>query len=249
MDEKNYRQTGRRRGHIWTGLFLLTIGAVLLLDQFGFPFPDWLFNWHVLLILFGLFLGFKKGFRGGGWIIMILVGGFFLMQDFFPGIRIQRYMWPAILIGVGLLILVRPHRKIRRSWCMEEEPGKNDYKSVRDQEVHSSEDFLDTTSLFSGVHRKVVSKNFKGGDVTNVMGGTEINLSQADIQGTVVLEITQVMGGTKLIVPPHWEVRSEITAILAGYEDKREHVTAANPDKVLVLHGTSLLGGIELKSY
>jgi predicted membrane protein len=67
------------------------------------------------------------------------------------------------------------------------------------------------------VHKKIVSKNFQGGDdLVTMMGGTEIDLSQADFTGMIRLDITQIMGGTKIIVPPHWEVRSEVTAIFAG---------------------------------
>ena len=95
----------------------------------------------------------------------------------------------------------------------------------------------------------MVSKNFKGGDVTTVLGGSEIDLSQADFNGTVRLEVTQVLGGTKVIVPPHWEVRSEITAVFAGFEDKRQQPAITNPNKILIINGTSILGGIELKNF
>ena len=37
-----------------------------------------------------------------------------------------------------------------------------------------------------------------------MFGGAEINFMQADIQGRVELEVNQVFGGTKLIVPAHW---------------------------------------------
>ena len=81
------------------------------------------------------------------------------------------------------------------------------------------------------------------------MGGSEINLSQADINGTVVIDITQIMGGTKLIVPPNWEIRSNITSVFGNVEDKRQKERIMNPEKVLVIDGTSLFGGIEIKNY
>ena len=117
------------------------------------------------------------------------------------------------------------------------------------QEGYSSEDFIDSTSIFGGVHKKIVSKTFKGGDVVTMMGGTEIDLSQADFTGMIRLDITQIMGGTKIIVPPHWEVRSEVTAVFAGFEDKRQQPAILNPEKVLVIDGTSIFGGIELKNF
>jgi len=53
----------------------------------------------------------------------------------------------------------------------------------------------------------------------------------------------------KIIVPAHWEVRSEVTAMFAGFEDKRQQPAITNPDKVLILDGTSIFGGIELKNF
>jgi len=85
--------------------------------------------------------------------------------------------------------------------------------------------------------------------MTIFMGGAELNLAQADINGTVTLDITQVMGGTKLIVPPHWEIRSNLTSVFGSIEDKRQQDKVANPDKVLVLDGTSIFGGIEIRNY
>src|SRR5882757_1490189 len=105
MDERDERQEvrGRRSGRIGAGLLLLLIGGVLLLDQMNFPLPDWLFNWHVLLIVVGLFLGLRHNFRGGAWLIMMVVGGFFILQDYYPDTHIHRFIWPAVLILVGLM--------------------------------------------------------------------------------------------------------------------------------------------------
>jgi hypothetical protein len=96
----------------------------------------------------------------------------------------------------------------------------------------------------------VVSKNFKGGEIVAVFGGAEIDFSHADIQGVVKLEATNILGGTKLIVPPTWDVQSEMVAILGGVEDKRRiQPEMIDRNKRLVLMGTALLGGLEVKSY
>jgi hypothetical protein len=82
------------------------------------------------------------------------------------------------------------------------------------------------------------------------MGGAEYNLSQADITGPVSIEIIQVFGGTKLVVPPHWEIRTEAVAVFAGIEDKRPAQPGTfDPSKVLILKGTTVFGGIEIRSY
>ncbi len=255
MDEKETdrktsepQKIGRGGGRVLTGFFLVVIGAVLLLDQMGFYFPSWLLSWQFLMIVIGIFLGFKHGFRGFGWLVLILVGGAFLFEDNFPGIPIHRF-WPLIMIVIGLMIIMRPRGRDHQHWRWEEYAKNKNYACRSGQETYISEDYIDSTTIFGGVHKRILSKNFKGGDVTSIMGGTEINLSQADFTGVVVLDVTQVMGGTKLIVPPHWEIRSEINAIFAGFEDKRQQATVNNPDKILILRGTSIFGGIEIKNY
>jgi predicted membrane protein len=258
MTDEKEKYHGRAAGRIGAGLFLLLIGGLLLLYQMGFPLPDWLFNWHALLIAIGLFLGIRHGFRGGAWLILILVGGFFMIQDNFPMIPLHRFLWPSVLIFVGLLVML-PRRRPRWGHEWKEEFGpdrwKDKYRSrytqtfASSKEGYSSEDYIDSTAIFGGVHKKIVSKNFKGGDVTSIMGGTELDLTQADFTGIVRLDVTQVMGGTKIIVPPHWEVRTEVTAMFAGFEDKRQQPAVTNPEKVLILDGTSFFGGIELRNF
>lgn len=257
MDERN---TGRGYGRVWAGLFLLAVGGLLLLDQMGFPFPDWLFTWPVLLIALGLFTGLRHGFRSGIWLILVLIGGFFLMDDYFPHIPLHRFIWPAVLIFVGLIIIISPRRRFRPDWKEElrnTDWGNVDWKNKKwgrtqlfsGNKSYTSEDFIDTTAIFGGVHKKVVTKNFQGGDVTSIMGGTELDFTQADFTGTARLDVTQVMGGTKIIVPAHWEVRAQVNALFAGFEDKRQQPAVINPDKVLILEGTSIFGGIELRNY
>jgi predicted membrane protein len=296
-DRDRDRNPRRGPGRIWAGLFLLLIGGVLLLDQMGFPLPDFLFKWEFILIALGVFIGLRHRFRGAGWLIMIVIGSVYLAQDYYHDFNIHRFIWPGILIFVGLMIILRPNRnrygqewreQLDRRWDRRLDrrhwgegrrwsegrrwggpsPDPNDANasttgssasgfssgasatfSGSTQESFSSDDYIDATSIFGGVHKKVVSKSFKGGDVTTVLGGTEIDLTQADFTGTVRLEVTQIMGGTKIIVPPHWEVRSEITAVFAGFEDKRQQPAMTNPEKVLIINGTSVLGGIELKNY
>lgn len=110
--------------------------------------------------------------------------------------------------------------------------------------------FVDSTSVFGSVNKTILSKDFKGGDIVNVFGGTELNFTQADINGKVYIDVTQLFGGIKLIVPPHWQVVSDMAAVFAGIDDKRRPGTIAlSPDKILILKGTSIFAGIEIRSY
>jgi predicted membrane protein len=114
---------------------------------------------------------------------------------------------------------------------------------------HLSEDQLEAISIFGSANKTILSKNFKGGEIVNIFGGAEIDFTQADINGRVVIDVTQVFGGIKLLVPPHWHVTSDMVALFAGFDDKRKQRTDITTDKVLVITGTSIFAGIEVRSY
>jgi predicted membrane protein len=254
MDDSN-KDIPRSNSRIWVALTLMAVGGALLLRQVGFDMPDWLFAWPMLLIVIGIFMGFNHGFRGGAWAALIIIGGFFLIDDAVPRLDIHRFLWPFVILTVGLLILIRPRRHRDWHWrrwerWQEKNQWQQSFGSSKEKMgAFSSENYIDATTVFGGVHKTIVTKDFKGGDITVFMGGAEINLNQADIMGTARLDITQVMGGTKLIVPPHWEIRSQMTSVFGNIEDKRQESKVTNPDKVLIIDGTSVFGGIEIRNY
>jgi len=246
----------KNRSHIWGGLFILAIGGLLLARQMNVFIPNWVFTWQMALIAIGVFSGLKEGFRGGAWIVMILIGSIFLYDRFDPEINMGRFIWPVILISIGFLILFKPARCRRWRHGRKFKEGFEKWKqsnssfAANDPQQYSKEDYLDITSIFGGVKKIVVSKNFKGGDITNFMGGTEVNLSQADIQGVVTIDATNIFGGAKLVVPASWDVKSEATAIFGGIDDKRDlHTIKPDPNKVLIIDGTCIFGGIEIRNY
>ena len=235
-------------GRVWTGVLLLLIGAAALIKLEFFPEIAWLYDWPVILIIIGLFIGVRHNFRGVAWFILILIGSIFLVKHNFPDLINTRYLWPVALMLVGLFFIFKPRR---RSWQWrevgEEKKTADNSEPVIDGEL-SDEEVMDSTSIFGGSKKKVLSKNFKGGDIVNIFGGAEIDLSQADIHGEVELELTQMFGGTKLIIPGNWKLIVKNAAILGGIEDKRPN-QPFDPNKVLILTGTSMFGGIEIRSY
>jgi hypothetical protein len=109
------------------------------------------------------------------------------------------------------------------------------------------DDYLDTVSVFGGVKKTIFSKNFRGGEIVNIFGGAELDFTQADINGRVVIDITQIFGGTKIVVPSNWKV---ISAVFASVDDKRLRTPASyDTEKVLVLKGVSIFAGVDVRSY
>jgi predicted membrane protein len=245
----------QRRGKVMGGLLLISIGSLFLARELGAEIPVWVFSWEMLLIGIGITLAVKHKFQHPGWILLILIGGSFLAIDVYPEVRIKPILWPSIFILLGILLLFKPRRKkhsrMHRHWKHAHLRHRHFQDVCGVTEKSSKDDFIESTAFMAGVRKVVLSKNFKGGDISNVFGGTELNLSQADFEDKAALEITQVFGGTKLLVPTHWEIRSELVTIVGSVEDKRNIPlqTSGEPKKTLVLTGTTVFGGIEIKSF
>jgi predicted membrane protein len=133
-----------------------------------------------------------------------------------------------------------------------ETPPFDPYASKQEQynAKYSGDDYIDTVSIFGGVNKTILSKQFRGGDIVNIFGGAELDFTQADINGRVVIDITQIFGGTKIIVPSNWQVVSDLAAVFASVDDKRIRSTASvGSEKVLVLKGVSIFAGVDIRSY
>jgi predicted membrane protein len=241
MENSNQRKFANNltNGRVLAGVILLGVGAVLFARQLGVEMPYWLFRWEMFLIILGIFLGAKNSFKRSGWIFPVLIGSFFLLDDLIIDIRLKDFFWPTIILLAGAAMIISPFK--RKQW----------EKKCNIEASDSSDDLLDSTNVFGGIKKNILSKSFKGGQILNVFGGVELDLTQSDIDGIVVLDITQVFGGTKLILPSHWEVRTEITSIIGGVEDKRKNLSALNiaEGKTLILRGTSVFAGIDIKSF
>lgn len=249
-----------RSGRVMAGLLLVVIGVVLLAYKMHVIFlPRWLFSWQMIPILVGLFIGFKHSFRNPGWILPVALGVIFLIDDYVPGISLRNYIWPIVVIVIGLWVMLKPKRDMRPRYAsgLPTMPpyGVTSNEATKGSDfagdaTTSGDDYINSTAILGGVKRNILSKNFKGGEIVSVFGGNEINLTQADMQHPIVLDTTQIFGGTSLIVPPHWEVRNEVVAILGGVSDKRMMLPGGyDPNKVLIIKGTALFGGLDIKSY
>ena len=249
-DDMKRRNFDSRSGRAMGGVVIIGIGALLLARQMGVELPYWLFTWPMVLIGIGLFVGAKHEFRTAKFLIPIFVGSVFLVEEINPDLSFKQYIWPVVIIGVGLAMMFRPRRKNFDQW---KDWRKSRYMADNEMANTSDEEFIDAVSVFGGSKRNVISKNFKGADMTAFFGGNDINLMQADFTGVVVMDITNVFGGTKLIVPPTWNIKSEVTSIFGSVEDKRpiikDGIGSVDNTKALKLIGTNIFGGIEIKSY
>lgn len=286
-DIDNNITSSRRRGRTMAGALLLIVGAIALLHQLDFFwFPDWIFSWPMWIIAWALYIGARHQFRTASWVVMLLVGIVFLLNDNVPAFSERDILWPVLIICFGIWLIIRRSNKWdkRHQW---DDWGKDKWKNkyavppqnpnepVVDYTVGSSaaevppafsstasgsstdsgfrssiDDHLDAVSVFGGVKKTILSKNFQGGEIVNVFGGAELDFTQANINGHVVIDITQIFGGTKIVVPSNWRVVPDMAAVFASVDDKRIRTTAnVDSDKILILKGVSIFAGVDIRSY
>ena len=246
-----YYNRRARKGRMFAGTIILIVGVILLLKAMNMVlFPAWLFTWPVIIIAFGLFSGIRHGFKSGFWILPVLIGGLFLLNEINSGWNMQHYIGPIIVIAIGLLFIFRK-KNMHHHYKLTQDSFNSMNTSAPNEEIYTDKkDIVDITSVFGGVKKNILSKTFKGGDILCFMGGAEINLTQADFNGQIRIDTTNIFGGTKLIVPPNWDIQSEVVAIFGGVDDKRQIASIQHdPSKVIILDGTCMFGGIEIRSF
>ncbi|MCE7054436.1 cell wall-active antibiotics response protein [Algoriphagus sp. AGSA1] len=260
------------------GFIILAVGVLILLRKLDVFYPDWLLSWPMILIAIGVITLVKHEFKSIFGVLMLGVGVFFLLErEFNFHFGLQRFIFPIALILVGIYLITQKRReqqvlsdiqhKIRNKSTASTTPGEEDKKEEKSGFSGESSDtkafagmsgvsgtsYSDTASIdsiMSGINKRMITKNFQGGKLTAAFGGIDLDLTQSDFSGMVTLQVDVIFGGIKLVVPPHWDVRVEVTNIAAGVEDKRIYrQSEVDQDKVLVIRGTVFFGGLEIKSY
>lgn len=225
---------------IYWGTVLIGLGGLLLSRNLGllpFEMPAPLV-WKLILLAIGLSLLIVKRKIVGG-VIVTTIASVLILSHFayLPHLDFHTY-WPIILIMCGIATLFkRNHSFKKKEWRMREPSTSN-------------ENFMEATAIFAGESKKISSFDFKGGKITTIFGGMELDLTNCYLTNEKAeIEIMAVCGGVSLKVPKEWNVRSEIAPIMGGIEDKINKFPSAyvDPAALLILKGTVVMGGIEIK--
>ena len=256
----------RDKRHV-VGLIFVLIGLVLIIDNIRFMpdfIPWWIWTWQFLLITIGVFSLITSDKVGPG-VVLIGVGTIFLLSDILPDVwpgffdlftNDTNLFWYLVLIVVGVSLILR--RKTHRSESTKSHSGRPGFISHDSNDKSAfafssgDQDYIDEVAIFGGGKKIITSENFKGGKVTTIFGGMDLILTQSKLaDGIVGIEVFAMFGGWTLVVPPTWQVKTDVVAIFGGITDKR----MIGPENVrdntqqLVVKGLVMFGGGEIKSY
>jgi predicted membrane protein len=239
MMENNRPQHGA--GQILIGVAVIALGCLFLLENFGILDFDYTLQfWPVLLILAGSLKLTQAGDNRGR-----IVGGFLLafgVAMILKSTGLLHISWrtlgPVLLIGVGLMVIFKSsHNRM---------PAQFFDKLSKQGEQAGDDSVISVTAILGGMERRITTTDFRGGEVTAIMGGCQLDLRHANMQGEAVLNVFALCGGVEIKVPDDWTVSLQGTPLLGGFSEK----TIPNKDasKRLIIRGYAIMGGLEVRN-
>jgi hypothetical protein len=211
---------------VLNGGALILAGILLLLDQLNIISFDF---WAIVFLLGGV-LKLMTACDSSGRIwagVLIVIGAAIEVEHLgYYRLRLDR-TWPVFVIIAGLILVWRAYQ------------GPTDGKS-------GLSPHLNVFALLGGGEYKIRAKDFRGGEVVAFMGGFDIDLRDADIDGSeAAINVNALIGGV-IRVPETWAVSMRVAAFMGGHSMKTREVL--QPSKTLIVRGVCIMGGVEVRS-
>src|SRR5262245_7186905 len=250
------------------GVVLIGLGVLFTLSSFDVIDAGSIGDYWPLFLMVPGFISFvwprKNADRFWG-AVLLGIGTLFLLRNLgIIWIRF-RHVWPVVLLAFGAYLIWRAleGRRAIGAGPAGDGPGRHIGMRAHDgaiagvqatsglrEPVSPGGDRLDEFAIFGGGDRMIRSQSFRGGNVTAIMGGFDIDLRDAQIDGdSARIEMFVMMGGVDLKVPDTWTVVLDVTPFMGGadYNPRDRRTPVEGPQKVLTVSGFVFMGGIEVK--
>lgn len=212
-------------GQVLVGLVVVLVGVVLLLERSGaveVDLGDVLSTlWPLAVVLVGVASLLIVPRAWFGPVAITALGGALLLSRFdLVQVSVWDYLWPVavILVGVGITFGA----------------------TARDQEA----DHITAFAFWWGAERRTRTRTFRSASLTAIMGGVELDLREADIEGSARIDVFTFWGGVDIKVPRTWDVRVTGLPVLGGWEDKTQSVPGG---PVLEVRIVTVMAGAEVR--
>ncbi len=235
-------------GQIVLGVVVIGLGLLFLLDNLGLIDVRYVFHfWPTVIIIFGV-LKIMQSRSTGSYIVggALVLFGLTLTLKYLGLIYISwKSLWPLLLIALGLSVVLRSLRGQRRT-RRAAQGGLAGASVSLDKKAADDDSEVEVAAILGAYVRRISAPNFRGGEVTAILGGCELDLRHASIHSDAVLNVFVMCGGISIKVPPDWSVVLQGTPILGGFDEK----TIAPPDasKRLIIRGYAIMGGLDVRN-
>jgi predicted membrane protein len=212
------------------GLVLIAVGVVLTLDSAGVLRTDGIGRWWPLLLIGVGIVKVRQpredGQRAAG-VAFLLLGGLFLLTS----ILTVGGSWALLMVAFGSFLL----------WQGIEGPRPETV-------VLSASPYLSDMALIGYLKRRHPAVDFRGGFVTAVMGGVELDLRKAVLtSGTAYVDVVAFWGGIEIKVPAAWTVDANVIPVMGAFENKVDSLAASGGPR-LVVRGHAIMGAVVIGS-
>jgi len=239
------------------GLVLMTAAAWLLVSEAGYiSIED---SWPLMVIAIGLIIAFNGGRR---WRMPELPDQ--TAQAAQPGQpatpwdrryarrmrRHQRSFTPLAVLGIWIAIFV--------GFQVSGMSGVRSFGDSARGYIESTDNRVRITSVMGRSEHVSRATAFRGADITNVMGRSDVDLRDATLApgATASVRVVSLMGAVVLRVPPSWTVDTGAISAMGGVTDQRPQWssdtkaapdTTAGPAPRLVLRGVVAMGRLTIR--
>ncbi len=137
--------------------------------------------------------------------------------------------WPLVIILIGAGIII------------------NHYQ--RDKSKVFTRDNIDLMAILGEAQNTIKSSSFKGGDLTAVLGGVELDLRDSQTgPEPAIINVTVLLGGAEIRVPDDWDLKINVVPVLGGVDDNRTRMSNSSPKEKpdLIINGMVALGGLDI---
>lgn len=219
-------------GRLLLGLVVVAIGVLYLLDAAGTldagkAIDHW---WPLVIVAAGLLTLAERPpavVRGsvltGIGAVLLLFTTHLLEKDAWS------YVWPALVVLAGLIIIGRWHGRTIVSGA-------------------EAEDVVRSTAFFGGPQLACTSQRFRGAWLSAFFGGITLDLRDASLapEGASI-NATTFCGGVDVLVPKGWRISVRSTPIFGGLDDKTDHSAVPADAPTLHVDALTVLGGVDIK--
>ena len=232
-------------------IVLIGLGVLFFLNNLHIVAAhDVIRYWPAIFIAVGIVQLVDSAYPAGRVVGGTFVGvGAILLARNLGYLNVQIHdLWPLILIGIGVLMLLNRTVLWRDKIFIGVSRGEH-FRRWREREYKPG--MLNEYAVFGGGKRKVNTFDFKGGHVDAVFSGFEIDLRDAMMEGdSAILEANSVFGGIEIRIPVTWSAVVRGVGVFGAFQDETTQPNATlipNP-KRLILRGAAVFGAVEVKN-
>ncbi|MET0322912.1 MAG: DUF5668 domain-containing protein [Duganella sp.] len=237
------------RAQMVLGLLVVVIGLLFLVDNLGWIDLDFRrLLWPTALLVAGVLKLTQTRTNSGNvvGVILVCVGSVGVLRGIGFLDFDWRDIWPLVMIAAGIGIVYKAGNAGKARPAGRVKAGVLDDDLKAPYGTDGDDQLVNVTSVMGASNRRVSTPDFRGGEVTAILGSSDLDLRQASIDGEAVLNVFSFLGGITIKVPVDWVVVMEGTAILGGYEEKTAPPTGNT--KRLIVRGYAILGGLEVRN-